>query len=438
MNGQSLVDLTRSHGTQEVYARLTEGLELGYLERTGRRERSQESLDPSMFSLKECAVAFCGEQWYNAMGPGGGNPTIKRRGGLVPIQEGTGGGQAVDVTAFSNITGQIIYYQILEKWETAEFISDAFATDEQTDLDGEKMPWITPILSNGAKIHPGMPYPTFGIAEEWIQTVALDTYGAKIEVHKLSVFYDRTAQVLREAGDVGTVLRRNKEFRGIDTMLGAPASSDLFTGSPLFNWKGVLFSPYQTNGTFWTNDFVNLPFVDWTSVRRIEAAATKILEPDLSGAGVNIPIEIDLDSIMVMPFHQPDLERMLHATELRSLNLGYAPNQITIGGNIVKPYKPYVSKIAWRRSVDAMGLSAVTGSGVTSDASQSDELWFMWDSKRKPLVYKQNWPLIVVTAPPQNIEEFNRDIVFMAKASERGNYSWRDPRMAFRAKGTPT
>lgn len=421
MNGASLVDLTRNNGAEPVYRLLTEGLELG------RREPNhQDALHPRDFSLRECAIAFCGEKWYEQLNPAAAAGR-RRQSGLVPIREA---GEAVDVTAFSNITGQIVYYTIKEKWETAEDVAlaDSLVETRQTDLDGEKMPWITPILSNGAKIHPGMPYPTFGFAEEWIQTVALDTYGAKVEVHKLTVFYDRTGQVLREAGDVGTALRRNKTFRIFDTVLNGP-------GAPLFNWKGVLFNPYQQNGTFWSNYIPGLPFVDWTSIRQVEAASTKVLEPDLSGAGINVPIEIDLDSIMVMPYHQPDLERMMHATELRSLNLGAAPNQMTIGGNILKPYKPYVSKLLARRAIDAIGLNGAAGTGYSGTASQADELWFMWDSKKKPLFYMQNWPLIVVTAPPNNPEEFNRDIVFQAKASERGNTSWQDPRNIWELRG---
>ncbi len=423
MNGQSLVDLTRNNGTEQVYNLLTEGLQ-----RWSRDRRDPEGIAPSMLSLRENALAFCGEQWYDAMGPGG-NGGSHRRGGYIPIREANDTGDAVDVTAFSNITGQIVYYTILEAWQEAAYIGEELVETRQTDLDGEKMPWITPILSNAGKVHPGMPYPLFGIAEEWIQTVPLDTYGGRIAVHKLTVFYDRTGQVLKQAGDLGKTLRRNKEFRILDTLLAAP-------GSPLFIWKGVTYNPYQVNGTFWSNDIFSNQLVDWNSFRRVEVQASKVLEPDLAGVGVNVPIEFDLDSIVVMPYHEWDLQRLLHATELRSLRLDPAPNTVTIGGNVVKQYKPYISKILWRRAVDALGLSGQTGTGVSTDASQADELWFMFDSKERPLYYMQNWPLIVVTAPPNNPAEFERDIVFQARASERGNTSWKDPRYVFRVHGT--
>lgn len=415
----SLVEHVRTHGTEQVETLLTEGLYLGLAQ-----PAHADALKPKDLSIRELAEAFCGEEWVDNLGPS----RARRRGGVVPLREA---GEAVDVTGFSNITGQIVYYQIKEAWETADMIGENLISEEDTVLDGEKIPWVTKILSNGGRVHPGMPYPSFGFAEEWINTVPLDTYGAMVEVHKLTVFYDRTGQVLREANDIGLTLRRNKEFRILDTILGAP-------NTPLFNWKGVTYSPYQVNGTFWSNLIFSNPMVDWTSFRTVELLASKILEPDLSGAGVNIPIEINLDSILVMPFRQWDLDRIIHATQLAMYNLATAPTSRTESGNVVKSYKPYTSKILYRRAIDALGLSGTPGSGSIAQSSQADELYYMWDSKRRPLVYKRNWPLIVAIAPPNNPEEFTRDIVFQAKASERGNASWEDPRMIFQVRGTPT
>ena len=238
-----------------------------------------EAISPSMLSLRENAVAFCGEQWYDQLNPGAGS---HRRGGFQPIREANDTGDSVDVTAFSNITGQIVYYTILEAWKEAEYIGEQLVETRQTDLDGEKMPFITPILANGAKVHPGMPYPLFGVAEEWINTVPLDTYGGRIAVHKLTVFYDRTGQVLKQSGDLGKTLRRNKEFRILDTALAAP-------GSPLFMWKGLSYAPYQVNGTFWSNDIYSNQLVDWNSFRRVEVASSKILEPDLQAPTSTYP-----------------------------------------------------------------------------------------------------------------------------------------------------
>jgi hypothetical protein len=422
----SLVELCRTHPRQEVYTLLSEGLELGATD-----PRNADGLRPGMFSIRECAEAFCGESWVQQLNPGAmfGRGS---RGGFAPIQEAS---ESVDVTSFSNITGQIVYYQIKEKWEEAALIADSIVEKGQTDLDGEKVPWISPIVGNGFRVHPGMPYESLGFNQEWIQTVALDTYGLIVRVHKLTVFYDRTGQILREAGAVGASLARNYEFRVLDTLLGTSAS-------PLFNWKGVSYAPYQTNGTYWSNDIYSNPLFDWTAFRRVELAATKVLEPDLAGGGVNMPIEIDLDTIICTPYRAPDVRRMVHATELQMYNLASAPNSRTGSPNadVIKPYKILESKVLRQRALDGLGLSQAAGSGIVgiSDSTQVDELYFMMDSKRKPIIYKQNWPLVVVNAPPQNMEEFTQDIVFQAKASERGNASWQDPRMVFRCRGTAT
>ncbi len=415
MNGTSLKLLVAEHGVPRVEALLREGLELGLAD-----PKNRDGLRPEHFSIRELAEAFLGEDWVAGLSP-------KRMAkGFTTLLEA---GEGVDVAAFSNITGQIFYNKIREAWDLAKMVGDQLVETQRTDLDGERMPWITWPLTTGAPVHPGMSYPEYGVAEEFIDTPPLQTYGGIISVHKLTIFHDRTGQILKRCGEVGEGLRWNKEHRILDTVLGAP-------GTPLFKWKGVTFSPYQVNGTFWSNQIFSNPLLDWTSFRRIEVAASKILEPDLSGAGINIPIEIDLDSVMVMPAREWDLDRILHATELRSLRLDTAPNQQTIGGNVVKSYKPYVSKRLFRRAIDALGLNATIGTGSDSTVSQADDLWFMWDSRRRPLLYMEAWPLTVVQQPAQSPAEFERDIVFRAKASERGTTAWQDPRMLWQIRGT--
>ena len=80
-------------GPEETVKHLREALREGHL-------RAED------FSLRELAEATVGPEWVKQMDP--------RSGGGVRLLEA---GDGVDVTAFSNITGQIVYSTILEAYQ---------------------------------------------------------------------------------------------------------------------------------------------------------------------------------------------------------------------------------------------------------------------------------------------------------------------------------
>lgn len=417
MKGQSLRNLVEGHGLTETSMLLNECLALGR-----KDPKHEQALRPDDFHIRELAEAFCGEDWVRRMDTRYDNEnrwSITAR-GAEPAQTRqlleTGG--AVDVSAFSNITGQILFNKILEGWELAGMIGDQIAQDTPTVLDGEKLPWISQPLTEGGKVHPGNPYEEFGLAEEYINTQPLNTYGAILSIHKLTIFYDRTAQLLRKANNLGRQLRYNKERRILNLMVQAPSA-------PLFSWKGTSFVPFQTNGTYWNNLLLNNPLVDFTSFEKVEIAATQILEPDLQNVGISTPIEIDLDTIIVMPFKKWTAWRALNAYEVRGANLAATPNITTLSASPMGDYKMIESKILYYQAINAAGATA----------AQAQDWWWMIDSKMKPIVYMENWPLLLTPQPPMSTADFERDIVFRIRASERGEPSWLDPRYAFWSKG---
>ena len=72
----------------------------------------------------------------------------------------------VDVTAFLNITGQVIYSKIMEAYTQEAFIISKLVDTIPTRLDGEKIPGITRVNSPGDEVGPGMPYPHLGFGED--------------------------------------------------------------------------------------------------------------------------------------------------------------------------------------------------------------------------------------------------------------------------------
>ena len=434
MRGQCLRDQVRSEGVEATYHRLAESLELGSMRDEQGRRLHPEELNYNDLTIRELAEGFMGDEWVRRLHPG----NSRFASGVVPLREA---GEAVDVTAFSNITGQIYFSVIKEAWDTAEALGDQLVETRQTDLDGEKIPWITPPLVDQGKVTAGMNYPEAGMGEEFIQTPSLDTYGNILSIHKLTIFYDRTGQIVSSAKKLGVRMKKAKNRRILNALLNAPTFN---TPAPQFIWKGVTYNPYQgitvgtgtgsggngfpvgslntTPGTYWTNYYFGVPMVDYTSIEQIEIAATKILEPDLQGAGVNEPIEINLDTIVVMPFKKWTVQKTLAAIQVRTVDLGVTPNIIGISGNpIDKTYSVISDKQLYQQAIGPAGFTP----------QQANDFWFMIDSKNRPLLYMQAWPLTLVEAPPQNPAEFERDIVLRVKASERGVVAWQDPRMIF-------
>lgn len=403
MNGANLRALVKGYGTRWVHRKLTEAIALP--------KNDPDRFSPADFSLQEAAIAFCGLDWYMRCHPAnGGNANGALGGALLEA----GGGNAVDVTAFSDITGQIFFSRILDGWQQAGMIGEELTENIDTKLDGERLPWISRIIGaggqggvggpgEGSPIHPGMPYPEAALAEQYIDTPYTTKYGEILSITKEAIFFDRTGQMLIRAGEIGERLRYNKEKRILDVVAG---------NTNTFKWKGTTYNTYQTAGTYWTNKLGTTPLVDWTSVEQAELLFSAMTDPDTTEPIVVLP-----DTLLVMPAKMHTARRIVSATEIRSQTTGASPNMYTISGNPLSPYKVMTSPIMYSR---------VQNGGAVSAANAKD-YWFIGQFK-KAFAYMRNWDITVVQAQPNNTAEFERDIVARYKASERGVPAVIDPR----------
>ena len=90
-----------------------------------------------------------------------------------------------------------------------------------TRLDGEKIPGIGRIGDEAAEVRPGMPYPSVGLGEDYIETPSTTKRGFIVPVTREAIFFDRTHLILQRAAEVGEILGLNKEKRLLDLVLGA-------------------------------------------------------------------------------------------------------------------------------------------------------------------------------------------------------------------------
>jgi hypothetical protein len=371
-------------GAEQTVNHLSEALRDGHLK-------------PEEFSIRDLAESIVpdGREWVRMLDP--------RSAGSVNVLEA---GDGVDVTAFRNITGQVIYSKVMEAYRQEAFVVSKLVDTIPTRLDGEKIPGVGRISDNITEVAPGMPYPHLGFGEDYIETPSTTKRGFIVPVTKEAIFFDRTHLVLSRAAEVGEVLGLNKEKRLIDLVIGVTNN---------FKWKGTSYNTYQA-ATPWINTLAANELVDWTNVDKAEQLFADILDPNTGE-----PVLVHGATVLVTPAYRFAAHRVFNATELTFTAAGSAT--ATVAANPLSGYRLHDSRLAYRR---------IVASGVA--AADAKKWWFLGDFRRA-FAYMENWPITVTQAPTGSEAEFASDIVLRFKASERGAAAVLNPRFVVKNTG---
>ncbi|MEN0109744.1 MAG: hypothetical protein AAF805_03380 [Planctomycetota bacterium] len=371
-------------GAQKTVGHLTEALAEG-------------SLRPEDFSVRDLAEALIpdGREWVRTLDP--------RSGTAGPILEASEG---VDASAFQQVTAQVVHARILEAYTQEAFVASRLVETIPTRLDGEKIPGVTRIADQIDEVAPGMPYPSLGFDEDYVETPSTTKHGFIVPVTREAIYFDRTNLILSRAAEVGEVLGLNKEKRLLDLIVGVTNS---------YRHKGVAYDTYQTSAP-WVNSLAGNELVDWTSVDAAEQLFAEMLDP-----ATGEPILLNATTALVMPAYRHAAHRTFNATEI-----SYAPTggqTTTVASNPLGNYGFAESRLAYRR---------VVASGVA--AADAKKWWFLGDF-RKAFAYMENWPITVTQAPLGSEADFANDVVLRFKASERGAAAVLNPRFVVRCTG---
>ena len=371
-------------GAARTVSHLSEALDEGHLQ-------------PADFSIRDLAETLVpdGREWVRLLDP--------RAGGSVALLEASDG---VDVTAFQTIAGQVIYAKILEAYAQEAFVVSRLVDTILTRLDGEKIPGVTRIADQIDEVGPGMPYPSLGFSEDYIETPATTKRGFIVPVTKEAIFFDRTHLILSRASEVGEVLGLNKEKRLLDLVVGVTNN---------FNQNGTSYNTYQA-ATPWINVLATNELVDWTDVDAAEQLFADMLDP-----ATGEPVLVRGTTVLVMPAYRHAAHRVFNAAEIN-----YAPGgaaTATLASNPLGNYRVFESRLAYRR---------IVASGVA--AADAKKWWFIGDLRRA-FAYMENWPITVTQAPFRSEADFQQDIVLRFKASERGAAAVLNPRFVVKNTG---
>jgi hypothetical protein len=441
--GRQIKRWVTEHGRESASGLFSEAM------RTGRISRDQ-------FSIKDLAVGLMGDNWYSVMKANGYGGHRDPDGTF----HGRESGDAVDASAFADITGNQLIDKVREKYQSPEFIADKLVetvTISNGNLDTQKEPFLSTIMprdgsfANRAEyvVEQGMPYgrseflPNYIVMKQPVKT------GLICDVTFEMIYADRTKQAIQSAESIGDALARVREYEVLKVLFGLTVN---FTYKFAGNTSEYTSPTYvETNtpstssgGNRWQNHIDNLPLTSWDDVNIVLQKFAEMRDP-----ATNEPVHIDPSQIFVMPKKVMTARNILHATQIRvgdgtsTSGNGNTNPTATYASNPLGAYELLTSPIAYKLASTGSTLTwpkqdyTDDGNTTTITAAQAYDLWFMGNFK-KAFYWRQVYPMQTFQAPPMNPDEFNRDVVLSVKARQYGVAGVQDPRQVVRIMGGVT
>lgn len=408
--GKHIREWSEAHGPVAASQNFSEALQTG-------------KITFSDVSLRELAESLCGSNWaarLQAAGPNalsGMAACTDYDGHWVPNYRAfSEAGDAVDASMFADITGQILFNEIKARYQAANMLGDRLTSTipvTNGNLGTQKTPWLSAIFDAPAiNVQPGMPYPGTAFGQQYITYPAPGKFGLICRITMEMLYSDLTQQAREAAGDVGLRTRQEKEERILSVVLGLKNPH---------SWNGTTYNTYQTS-TPWVNVVSSQTLVDWTELDLMYQRLVEMKDP-VSNKAINV----QPTGLLVMPRKKRTAMRIMTATQVRTGD-GASNTQITLADSpqdIVYPVMDSIYAYNLLTGATATDTNEVAHGGLTSD--QAKEYCYLGDFPRA-FGWRQVYPLRVIPAPPNNMEDFNRDIVFQIKSSEYGVAVVRDPR----------
>lgn len=383
--GSALKRLTESHGVAEATRVFGEALASG-------------KTDPRAVRLGDLAETFLGRS---------ASEQVRK---LRHIKEGAThlleASEAIDASAFSNITGQLLVTEIKKKYDSPEFIGDKLVRtipNPGGNLQTHKIPYLSDVADVGSKLESLQQYPQTRFAESWVTMPAPERFGLICAVSIEMIVSDLTGQAQDSAASIGRAMRYQREQSILKTVLGLNNN---------YSWNGNTINTYMPTAGVgnYANKLLNETVSNYNQINDAELLFWRQVDPITGRLIYARPT-----AILCMPSKRYDVKRILNATEVRDGTTGV--HDVT-GNPLDQNYPVLTSPIA-----EALLLA----SGLTS--AQVRERVYYGDFQ-KAFFWREVTPFQTVNAPANNPMEFNQDIALAVKCSYWGVAGVYDPRFA--------
>lgn len=325
-----------------------------------------------------------------------------------------------------------------DKYNSPDFIGDSLVTTipvTNGNLDKQRVPWLSNVLlspsvetsltdDDESIVNAGMEYQRRGFVPNYYNLQRPKKRGGIVAVTFEMIYADRTKQAIDSAENIGRAIGMEKEYRILKVFLGLVNNFEFSYGNGAETNSSTYHVTAGTLGT-WINGLNNQPLQSWNDVNAVEQVFAQMRDPNTGQ-----PIEVDADTIFVMPGQMHNAKHILHATELRTGPGGStsATGNVTLSDNSLRMYNLITSKFAYKLATNASvvfpKMDLTTGAALSG--ANATLLWLMGNPKRA-FYYRQVEGLQMFQAPPMNPEEFNKDIVLQVKAREYGVAGVSDP-----------
>ena len=306
---------------------------------------------------------------------------------------------AVDTSAFTNITGQILFNKVRQGFDDPSFINgELLETIPTTFLNGEKIPGIGGIGDKTQIVGETQAYPNVGLNEEFVETVPLTKHGAILPISREAIISDRTGLLLSRAAELGRFAGVAKEKECLKVVLGITNN---------YKRNKVSTNTYLTSGAYVNSSSNSLSGGnEWKAIEAAELLFDGITDPNTGE-----PILIKADTIIVPTALVRTLNRILTASEVMHVDNQVAA--VTVRTTSPNPYGGSAYKVVSNQYVKSISGSA--------------SKWYIGQPK-KAFAWMQAWDIETTQAADNNSAKFERDIEIQHKVSYMGAAQVLEPR----------
>ena len=312
---------------------------------------------------------------------------------------------AVDTTAFSNITGQIVYNKILEGYENPAFLwPDLFDDMKTVFLDAERLPGVGGTGDVAEVVDEGQAYPMVGLNEEFVDFGPALNYGFILPVTRRIIIADRTGILLKRASESGYhYLGVRLEKHALDVATGQT--------NP-YKRNTTATNTYLTSGGY-INSQTSNALTSWRSLESAELLFDAITDPNTGE-----PMIVAGDMTLLVP-------TALKMTALRILDVtqvGQVDNQAN--SSTVRQYSP--NPIRNGKMVHATGVKVLSSAYVKNRTSSSTK-WY-YGQPQNAFLKRTVWDIETQQAASNSELEFTHDIWQRYKVSTMTMFGVQNPR----------
>ena len=247
----------------------------------------------------------------------------------VSLMEAEGGvvlpSHFANVSAFTDTVSGLIDVMTLEAYENPIFIGDEFVEVKESRVQGGKEVGVRGDGGVSENLTANEPYPTVGAYETFVHIPDNQRYGNVIQLNEQVFIYDRTDQVQGLARIAGEGVRRNREVRIADMVLGKvnSYSRDGLNTNTYRITKSTATTNYDNAGPRSPNNYVNSkltqPLNSWSDWNVAKQLLSRNIDPSTGWEILNDPRE---SILLVSPDNELLARTIVQATGIQTRSAG--------------------------------------------------------------------------------------------------------------------